>query len=200
MPAAAPIDPGHLIDHARDLAHHHIGPGSLRPVYMRRAASAAYYAFFHAMALRVSQQVLPNGSAEDRQRRSRSVGHAELRDVCQWIIGPSGAGKRHLQPIVATLQQDGRVVRIAGIAFRLQEERHRADYDHLATFGKARGPIAHQRSRVGAQRTGPPARQRGVRETHRTGGAPHKTRMSRQVGAAGSGAGGAGRPYVRDER
>lgn len=137
MPAAAPIDPRHLIDHARDLAHHHIGPGSLRPVYLRRAASAAYYAFFHAMALRVSQQVLPNGSAEDRQRRSRSVGHAELRDVCQWIIGPSGAGKRHVQPIVATLQQDGRVVRIAGIAFRLQEERHRADYDHLATFGKA---------------------------------------------------------------
>lgn len=105
-------------------------------VWLRRAVSAANYAVFHEAALRVGRQALPSGSAEDQQRLSRSVGHGALRDVCQWMIG-KGTGKAHAQPIVAVLQQDARIVGITRITLRLQDERHRADDDHLTRFGKA---------------------------------------------------------------
>jgi uncharacterized protein (UPF0332 family) len=137
MPVAVAIDPRRLIEHARDLARHQSGAGRPRPVWLRRAASAAYYSVFHAIALGSAQQMLPHGSAEDHQRLSRSLEHSALKEVCQWVTGNPGAGKQHVQPIVATLQVDADVKQLAGIAFRLQETRHLADYDHLAPFGKA---------------------------------------------------------------
>jgi hypothetical protein len=137
MPVAVAINPRHLIEHARDLAQHHTGAGRPRAVLLRRAVSAAYYAVFHAVGLHVGQQVLPRGTAEDQQRLTRSLEHTALKEVCQWVTGTPGAGKKHVQPIVAVLQADAEVKQVAGIAFRLQEARHLADYDHLTAFGKA---------------------------------------------------------------
>lgn len=137
MAIAVAIDPRRVIDHARELARHQAGAGRPRPVWLRRSISAAYYSVFHAFGLRLSAQLLPQGSAEDQQRLTRSLEHRALREVCQWLTGNPGAGRQHVRPIVAALQGDPQMRQIAGITFRLQEARHLADYDHLAAFDKA---------------------------------------------------------------
>lgn len=137
MAVPVAIDPGRLVAHARELARHQGGAGRPRPIWLRRSISAAYYAVFHAFALHVAAQVLPQGSVEDWQRLTRSIDHSALRDVCRWVAGDQGAGKEHVQPIIATLQTDPEIRQVASITFRLQEARHLADYDHLAPFDKA---------------------------------------------------------------
>jgi uncharacterized protein (UPF0332 family) len=137
MAVAVAIDPRRVVEHAGELARHQSGAGRPRPIWLRRAVSAAYYAVFHAFALRVARQVLPQGSSGDQQRLTRSLEHTALREVCQWVIGNPGAGKQHIQPIVASLQGDPSVKQLASITFRLQEARHLADYDHFAAFDKA---------------------------------------------------------------
>lgn len=136
MPVAVPIRPRGLVEHARDLAQHQSGAGRPRALWLRRAVSAAYYAVFHAIALAVAQHLLPNGTADEQQRLTRSLEHRALKEVCQWVTGNPGTGKEHVRPIIADLQADPDIRLIAGIAFRLQESRHQADYDHLAPFGK----------------------------------------------------------------
>lgn len=137
MAVAVAIDPRQVINHARDLARHQSGAGRPRPVWLRRSISAAYYAVFHSFALRTAAHVLPQGSPSDQQRLTRSLEHAALREVCQWITGSPGAGKQHVQPIVTSLQGDTEIQLVASTTFRLQEARHLADYDHLAAFDKA---------------------------------------------------------------
>lgn len=105
---------------------------------MRRAVSAGYYALFHAIALGVARQLLGTAAASnDEHHLARSIDHRALAEVCSWVTASSGAGKKHARAIVASLQQDAEVRRLADIVVRLQEERHSADYDHLATYTKA---------------------------------------------------------------
>lgn len=137
MPVAVPINPGQLIEQARDLAHHQSGAGRPRALWLRRAVSAAYYGVFHAVAASLTAQMLPSGTQQERLRLGRSLEHMALKDVCQWVTGKPGAGKTHVQPIVAALQADADIRQLADIVFRLQEARHLADYDHLSAFGKA---------------------------------------------------------------
>lgn len=124
-----------MLDHARELVEHHEGAGRPRPIWLRRAVSSAYYAAFHAIALATVRQVLPNGSSDDHYRLCRSIGHAEVKQVCVWV--ESGAGKTHASPIAADVHTDTRLLQMARLVQRLQDARHLADYDHLATFDKA---------------------------------------------------------------
>jgi hypothetical protein len=60
-----------------------------------------------------------------------------LIEVCSWITGDNAAaGKEHVRPIVSRLRSNSDVRELTAIVGRLQRERHRADYDHLATFEK----------------------------------------------------------------
>jgi uncharacterized protein (UPF0332 family) len=136
MAVAVAIDPRRLIEHARDLARQQSGAGRPRAASLRRAVSAAYYAAFHAVGLHVARQLLPHGTTEDQWRLTRSLDHGALREVCQWTTGNPGAGKQHVRAIVADLQADPDIRELAGVAFRLQEARHLADYDHLAPFSR----------------------------------------------------------------
>lgn len=81
-------------------------------------------------------QIAPNAGQEDRYRLAHSIDHSRLAEVCSWVEGRPGAGRQHTQPIVARLQQHADIRQLAKIVSRLQEERHRADYDHLARFDK----------------------------------------------------------------
>lgn len=137
MATAVPIDPRKLIAHARDLAAHHEGAGRPRPIWLRRAVSASYYAIFHGLALATATQVLPSGTEEERCRLCRSLEHGALADVCGWIGGQPGAGKEHVKSLVRALQDHRDIRELAGILVGLQENRHLADYDHLTGFDKA---------------------------------------------------------------
>ncbi len=137
MPIPVPIAPPALLDHARELASHQTGAGRPRAIWLRRAVSAAYYASFHALSLAIVQQLAPNSTPDDQYRLCRSVDHTRVAEVCGWIRGQTGSGRQQVQPIVKNLQASTEIKQLALILSTLQEQRHRADYDHLASFDKA---------------------------------------------------------------
>ena len=135
MSTAVPIDPSKLLEAARDFADHHGGAGRPRPIWLRRAVSAAYYALFHTVVLETADHLLPNCAAADRLHVARSFGHGPVKEVCRFVTGRSSA-----PPQAATLVAGLRSTPIGDVAHALvdlQERRHAADYDHLAAFSKA---------------------------------------------------------------
>ena len=145
----APLRPRGLLRHAEALAEHHSSAG--RPVltWLRRSTSASYYAVFHAIALAVVEQIAPRAQPDDQHSLARSIEHGRVAEVCKWVTGKPGAGREHVQDIVADLQANDDIVRLAAIFLRLQQARYEADYDHLADFRKATTP-AHVRQATSA--------------------------------------------------
>lgn len=137
MSQPVPIRPRKLVAHARELANHRSGssPKPL-PTYLRRSASAGYYAVFHGVALAVAAQVGSGLSPIDRARLTRSVDHGRIADVCKWIAKGNDS-REHVRPIVLDLRSDLAVRDLADIFLQLQQARHQADYDHFGEFDKA---------------------------------------------------------------
>lgn len=137
MAASVPIDPWKLIGHAEDLAAHQPGPGRPRPVWLRRAVSAAYYASFHQIALYTAWHLLAGGTRTERLQLCRSIGHRQIRDVCDWVDASNPVGRTHSRAIVEALRRNKRLREVCNAFGQLQEARHQADYDHQASFDKA---------------------------------------------------------------
>lgn len=137
MLVAVPIDPEKLLVHADDLVQHHAGGGRPRSIWLRRAVSASYYAVFHDLGRALARHLLPEGRHDDQLRLTRSVDHGRIADVCAWIGEQKGAGKEHVRPIIAGIRSNASVLELASIFANLYAARQRADYDHLAHFGKA---------------------------------------------------------------
>jgi hypothetical protein len=137
----APIRPDQLVRHARAMAHHHAGAGRPRLVWLRRSTSASYYAVFHAIALAVATQLSPGSAPDDRYRLTRSIGHDRVLEVCRWLT-KRDSGRHHVRPVVTRLRRNADLVRLGEIFVRLQQVRHEADYDHLASVRKA-ATVAH---------------------------------------------------------
>lgn len=135
MTQAVPIDPEKLIKAAKEFAEHQGGQGRPRPVLLRQAVSAAYYALFHRLSRDAAKHLLPEGSSEDQLRLARTFGHKALKDTCAQIAGRQGKIHKHIKSLIEAL----RATSIEGVAASfcdLQEARHRADYDHLAPISK----------------------------------------------------------------
>ena len=124
-----------LIEAARDFADHQGGAGRPRPIWLRRAASSAYYALFHHIAARAAHHLLPSGTPTDYLRIARSFDHRAIRDVCEWIAG-RGRAPTHAQRLVMILRNT-LIDDVANAFIDLQEQRHAADYDHFTPFPKA---------------------------------------------------------------
>jgi hypothetical protein len=103
--------------------------------------SAAYYGLFHTLSLAVVAGLLPEGTAEQRHELARTYGHQDIKHCCAWIAGRQGGVVRPVRPLVDQLKQTP-FVAISDAFCDLQEARHRADYDHLATFSKPTA-VAH---------------------------------------------------------
>jgi hypothetical protein len=88
------------------------------------------------MALSVVTQLAPRVSDEDRFRFARSMQHGRVAEVCKWI-DQNKKGREHAEPILVRLRTNPDVLKLASIFLRLQQARHEADYDHLATVRKA---------------------------------------------------------------
>lgn len=132
MTTSVPISPWRLLRHADELA----GSGGRGPEWLRRSVSASYYALFHGVALATAAHLAPTATG-DRARLARSIDHGRVREVCQWLAGTPGGGKEHVRAVVADLRVVPALVELARTFTRLLEARHRADYDHLATFDTA---------------------------------------------------------------
>jgi hypothetical protein len=71
-------------------------------------------------------------------RLARAFDHRSMKEICEWIVGRRGAAKtpREVPVLVGGLRQTP-VQDLAATFCDLQEARHSADYDHLASFSKA---------------------------------------------------------------
>ncbi len=100
---------------------------------MRRAVSAGYYAVFHAFAAAAANQAVPNNNAALQAIVRRTISHAQLKRACNLFIQPLDR-----QPDAVRLLLDDHgwteLVALARALPELQEARHRADYDSLASF------------------------------------------------------------------
>lgn len=153
-----PIRPDRLIIQAKALAGYGAGRGRPSPTNHRRAVSAAYYALFHALIAAAVERVLPPDIASDadRHRAARWVQHDDIKQAASWVTAcaavtaptstpPSRTGAKHgVWELFSTPATGGRLGdvptslrRIARAFVDLQDARHTADYDHLASFPKA---------------------------------------------------------------
>jgi len=101
---------------------------------LRRATSAAYYALFHGINRYVAWSALPGAVEEDWLRLTRSIGHQSIRDVATWVA--EGRGPEHLRPLLQVCSSDTELSRLADTFLAAQQDRHRADYDHLWSVSK----------------------------------------------------------------
>lgn len=154
-----PIRADRLIIQAKALAGYGAGRGRPSPTDHRRAVSATYYALFHAIIAEAVLRILPSGIAtdEDRLRAARWVQHADIKQAARWVVEraavtvatgtpPRDTGVKHgiwelfSQPAGGTTRIGDvptHLRRIARAFLDLQDARHTADYDQLASFPKA---------------------------------------------------------------
>lgn len=127
--------PERLLDQADSL----IAADSRRPrqANLRRAVSAAYYALFHFLIDQASRSIFGGapGRAPLRNILARGFEHGEMKEVSRAFAGGTlPAWMREVSPGLV-LPPDLKTV--AASFVRLQEERHRADYDMTRPFTRA---------------------------------------------------------------
>jgi hypothetical protein len=154
-----PIRADRLIIQAKALAGFGAGRGRPSPTNHRRAVSAAYYALFHAVIAEAVLRILPVGIATDadRLRAARWIQHADIKQAARWVVECAAVSAATVTPPRDTGVKHGvwelfsrpaggstrvgdvpnHLRRIARAFIDLQDARHTADYDQLASFPKA---------------------------------------------------------------
>lgn len=130
----SPISSSELLAVADDLLGLY-DPASPRPELLRRAVSSAYYALFHELIAEAVRQTLGVDASRsaDRHAVARFYQHGEMRSVCRWVL--DRAQRRTLPDRVSALldSPQAALVEVAAALVTLQDARHDADYNHLAT-------------------------------------------------------------------
>jgi hypothetical protein len=88
------------------------------------------------MTEQAAQHLLPSAPRQDQLRLARFFDHRALKESCEWIAGRRGNPPTHARDLIRNLQGTA-IADVAAAFCDLQEARHQADYDHLASFSKA---------------------------------------------------------------
>lgn len=119
---------------------------------LRRAASACYYALFHAISDDAAAMVAPGGARQSlgvKQLRSavrRTIAHTQVRAACIVLnTRPPPIDKTWRSFLSRPL--DGRLTEVAEVFVELQETRYSADYDSLASFTQKQLIALHVRAK-----------------------------------------------------
>jgi hypothetical protein len=139
------INPDGVLDHARRLA----GSGRGRPpdADLRRGVSAAYYAVFHDVTDRAARHLIGSSPDAERNKIRRSWSHGEIVSLANMVVArakaiaanPTAPMTKELSewgPLGDIAARDADLVTALRLFSELQEQRHRADYDHDARFEK----------------------------------------------------------------
>jgi uncharacterized protein (UPF0332 family) len=119
--------PEELLDTARYLLRRNQN----RPTQadLRRAVSTAYYAVFHLL---VGDAVgAMTADPAERVELARAFEHRDMRKACQGVLTPPAPSPL---PILLGPSVAAELTAVATAFVRLQDERHRADYDLARTF------------------------------------------------------------------
>ena len=139
------IQPDMLLDHARRLAGS--DPARTADVDFRRGVSAAYYAVFHDLTDLAARHLIGSSSEVERNKIRRTWSHGEFATAAAVVVErarnvaaepgtPLSKEARAGGPLVDIAAADTDLVAALRLFGELQEQRHLADYDHDALFGK----------------------------------------------------------------
>jgi hypothetical protein len=124
-----------LLEQARFLSRREAGRGRPRQASLRRAVSTAYYAVFHLLSAEATSQACPANPAGLRERVQRALGHDTMKQAANAFQSnrlPANISPLLGHPVAAPL------ISVARGFVRLQEERHKADYDLSDQFDRLR--------------------------------------------------------------
>ncbi len=145
------LNPDHLFEQADKLiAAPAAGPP--RQVDLRRAASGAYYALFHFVAISLGDEFV-GVTQRSTARYSvvyRSVDHRALRELCSSVTKVTPPQK--LARYLPTGGFGRNIVVFANAVIDLQEQRHRADYDPSARYRTSEVATIIETGRSGTRR------------------------------------------------
>ena len=127
--------PQDLLEQARFLSQREAGRGRPRQASLRRAVSTAYYAVFHLLSADASSQASPVNPTGLRERVQRALAHDTMKQAA------NAFQSNNLPTQVATIlgrAMHAQVISVARGFVRLQEQRHKADYDLSDQFDRSR--------------------------------------------------------------
>jgi hypothetical protein len=128
-----------LLEQARFLSQRE--SGKPRQASLRRAVSAAYYALFHMLAEDAASQASPPAPTALRLRVQRSFQHATMKEAAKAFITAAKPARNWKAP--APLDQllagspSPALESVAAAFIKLQDERHKADYDLTFQFDRS---------------------------------------------------------------
>lgn len=126
-------------DHLLDLAEQETNPegvGAPRQAVLRRAVSTAYYAMFHRLLWTTAESFVPARSSlwKSRVLFYRALDHGRTRERCK-RLGSNPLGKEE-QALFGFRSFSDDLRLFANHFVRLQELRHRCDYDPTLKISK----------------------------------------------------------------
>lgn len=127
-----PLD---LLEQAHFLSQREVGRGRPRQASLRRAVSTAYYAVFHLLSADASSQACPVNPMGLRERVQRSLAHDTMKQAANAI--QSNNLPTQMVSLLAR-PMNAQVISVARGFVRLQEQRHKADYDMSDQFDRTR--------------------------------------------------------------
>jgi hypothetical protein len=110
-------------------------PRRPRQASLRRAVSTAYYAAFHLLATSAASQASPAAPTGLSERVQRALEHGAMKEAAKRF--ESGNLPDHIKSLV-TSPLPAPLIAVARSFVRLQDERHKADYDVASRFERAR--------------------------------------------------------------
>jgi hypothetical protein len=122
-----------LLEQARFLSQREAGRGRPRQASLRRAVSTAYYAVFHLLSADAAAQACLVSPAGLRERVQRALAHDTMKQAANAF--QSNNLPAHVAPILGRPIATS-VTSVARSFMRLQEERHKADYDLADQFDR----------------------------------------------------------------
>lgn len=146
----AVIDPEELFQQAERLIAGEAG--SPNQADIRRAISAAYYGIFHATVTAAADLFV--GSTNRHENRYglayRSVDHAWLRDLCNYVRAENLAKK--IRPYAPAGGFGANIHAFAAATVDLQEKRHAADYDVMIHMDRSNADLMIGNARAALER------------------------------------------------
>jgi hypothetical protein len=131
--------PRDLLEQARFLSHRE--SGKPRQASLRRAVSAAYYALFHMLAEDAASQASPVAPTGLRIRVQRSFQHTTMKEAAKAFISAAKPARNWKAPApldeFLTGPPSPALEAVAAAFIKLQDERHKADYDLTFQFDRS---------------------------------------------------------------
>lgn len=112
---------------------------------LRRAISACYYALFHAITADAASQAAHAGTPALRAMLQRSISHVQLAKVCELFSRPLDRVPDPWRAVVE-VPSGGQLLSICRTFRELQDARHDADYNPIASFDLALVEYWHARA------------------------------------------------------